>query len=206
MDTIVNQLIGFIVGVVSSWAFWYLMILVKPKILVWHEAVFNPEKNSFLVKVRNVRRRQATDIQASLSVVERKTDKEREGLLLTLHTAQLRKDSLFALAPIQDLLKAWVLRTSYVFVSDDGKIIMDLLREQGDGDRRVVFVISAADGISGTKVVQQVTYKLDDIKYGKFGLGFKIVPASKDDDDDENSAKLLGDGQVPEKESLKTDG
>ena len=41
---------------------------------------------------------------------------------------------------------------------------------------RAVFVISAADGTAGTKVVQQITFQLEDMKIGRFGLGFNIEP------------------------------
>lgn len=183
MEIIVSQFIGFIIGIFSSWVFWYYLVHVKPKIEISHSIVYNPNSKTLHVKIRNARRRQVTDVQASLAVIE----EEPNGRLQTLHIAKLNRDTLFALAPIQDLKKRWSIPATTVFSTNDGEQMLSLLTTKGNGERRIVFVLAATDGLSGTKVVQQVVYRLEDIRYGKFGLGFLVEeisnPTNKEDNE-----------------------
>jgi hypothetical protein len=189
MDILINQFLGFVVGILSSWALWYYLLHVKPKIEISPNIAYNPRNGTLLVKVRNARRRQVTDIQSSLAVVERKPD----GRLLTLHVARFKRDTLFALAPIQELKASWSLPATFVFSTEDGKLMLEQLEEKGEGERRVVFVISATDGLSGSKVVQQVSFRTENIRQGRFGLDFTIeewLSSAADEDDDNAVAKL----------------
>jgi hypothetical protein len=170
MDLLVNQLLGFIVGILSSWALWYYLLNIKPKIEISPNIAYNPRNGTLHVKIRNARRRQVTDIQTSLAVVERKPD----GRLLTLHVARLKRDTLFVLAPIQELKVSWGLPATFVFSTEEGRLMLEQLERDGEGERRIVFVISATDALSGSKVVKQVTFVSDDIKMGRFGLDFTI--------------------------------
>jgi hypothetical protein len=183
-----SQLIGFLVGILSSWAFWYVLLLAKPKIIISKNIVFNKKKGSLLIKVMNRSRRQATDIQASLALVERDTI----GRFFTLHSAQLRKDSLPALAPKHESHNPWGLRTAYVFATDEGVQILEKLSSAHQNEKRLVFTLSATDGLSGTKVVQQISYRLEDVKSGRFGVwlevkedGVQQLQQSKQDSDDD---------------------
>jgi hypothetical protein len=170
MDIFINQLLGFVVGILSSWALWYYLLHVKPKIEISPNIAYNPRNGTLHVKVRNAKRRQVTDIQSSLAVVERRPD----GRLLTLHVARLKRDTLFVLAPIQELNISWGLPATFVFSTEDGKLMLERLAEKGEGERRIVFVISATDGLSGSKVVRQVSFRMENIRYGRFGLDFTI--------------------------------
>jgi hypothetical protein len=183
-----SQLIGFLVGISSSWAFWYVLLLAKPRIVISKNIVFNKKKGSLLIKVMNRSRRQATDIQASLALVERDT----MGRFFTLHSAQLRKDSLSALAPKHESHNPWGLRTAYVFATDEGVQILEKLSSAHQNEKRLVFTLSATDGLSGTKVVQQTSYRLEDVKSGRFGVwlevkedGVQQLQQSKQDSDDD---------------------
>jgi hypothetical protein len=183
MDILINQLLGFVVGILSSWALWYYLLHVKPKIEISPNITYNPRNGTLHVKVRNARRRQVTDIQSGLAVVEQKPD----GRLLTLHVARLKRDTLFALAPIQELKASWSLPATFVFSTEDGKLMLEQLAEKGDGERRIVFVISATDGLSGSKVVQQVSFHMENIRQGRFGLDFTIEEWSSSAADDDNA-------------------
>src|SRR5262245_12950345 len=129
MDTLINKLLGFVVGILSSWALWYYLLHVKPKIEISPNIAYNPRNGTLHVKVRNAKRRQVTDIQSSLAVVERKPD----GRLLTLHIARLKRDTLSVLAPIQELKSTWGLPATFVFSTDDGKLMLEQLAEKGEG-------------------------------------------------------------------------
>jgi len=194
MDIFINQLLGFVVGILSSWALWYYLLNVKPKIEISANIAYNPRNGTLHVKVRNAKRRQVTDVQSSLAVVERKPD----GRLLTLHIARLRRDTLFVLAPIQDLKAPWGLPATFVFSTDDGKRMLELLAEKGDGERRIVFVISATDGLSGSKVVRQVSFRQENIKHGRFGLDFTIDELSNSAvDEDYETAMSKAEKTLP---------
>jgi hypothetical protein len=182
MDILINQFLGFVVGILSSWALWYYLLHVKPKVEISPNIAYNPRNGTLHVKVRNARRRQATDIQSSLAVVERKPD----GRLLTLHIARLKRDTLSVLAPIQELKISWGLPATFVFSTEDGKLMLEQLAGKGEGERRIVFVISATDGLSGSKVVQQVSFRMENIRHGRFGLDFAIdelLGSAVDDDE-----------------------
>jgi hypothetical protein len=190
MDIIINQFLGFVVGILSSWALWYYLLNVKPKIEISPNIAYNPRNGTLHVKVRNARRRQVTDIQSSLAVVERKPD----GRLLTIHIARLKRDTLFVLAPIQELQTPWSLPATFVFSTEDGKLMLEQLSQKGEGERRVIFVISATDGLSGSKVVQQVSFSMENIKWGRFGLDFTIAEllSGTVDEDDNNGVTKAG--------------
>ncbi|MBD2068237.1 hypothetical protein H6F93_12015 [Leptolyngbya sp. FACHB-671] len=188
MEFFFSQLIGLLVGILSSWAFLYVLLLAKPRIIISKNIVFNKKKGSLLIKVMNRSRRQATDIQASLALVERDTI----GRFFTLHSAQLRKDSLPALAPKHESHNPWGLRTAYVFATDEGVQILEKLSSAHQNEKRLVFTLSATDGLSGTKVVQQISYRLEDVKSGRFGIGLEVkedgvqqLQQSKQDSDDD---------------------
>ncbi|MBD2101604.1 hypothetical protein [Leptolyngbya sp. FACHB-261] len=188
MEFFFSQLIGLLVGILSSWAFWYVLLLAKPRIIISKNIVFNKKKGSLLIKVMNRSRRQATDIQASLALVERDTT----GRFFTLHSAQLRRDSLPALAPKHESHNPWGLRTAYVFATDEGVQILEKLSSACQNEKRLVFTLSAADGLSGTKVVQQISYRLEDVKSGRFGVWLEVredevqqLQQSKQDSDDD---------------------
>ncbi|MBO0797500.1 MAG: hypothetical protein J2P31_01640, partial [Blastocatellia bacterium] len=189
MGILINQLLGFLVGLLSSWALWYYLLHIKPKIEISPNLAYNPKNGTLHVKVRNGRRRQVTDIRSSLAVVERKPN----GRLLTLHIARLKRDTLFVLAPIQELKVPWGLPATFVFSTDDGKVMLEKLEEQADGERRIIFVISATDGLSGAKIVRQVSFRPENIKQGIFGLDFTINELSSGaaDQDDENVAAKM---------------
>jgi hypothetical protein len=186
MEFFISQVIGFLVGILSSWLFWYALLLAKPKIVISKNIVINRKKGSLLVKVINRGRRQATDIQASLALVER----DNSGRFFTIHNAQLRKDLLLALAPVQESHKPWGLRTAFVFATDEGVQMLEELSIVNRGERRIVFTLSATDGLSGTKIVQQTAYRLEDVRSGRFGVWLEIREEStqseqgKQDNDD----------------------
>mgnify|MGYP006302010081 CR=1 FL=1 len=68
----VNQLIGFLVGIFSSWFFWRSLLLVKPKIKIAPFLVYDPHEKRLLIKIRNRGRHWVTDIQAEFMLSERK--------------------------------------------------------------------------------------------------------------------------------------
>src|SRR5690349_7220060 len=70
-DAIINQAIGFVIGLVSSFVFWYLLLTLKPKLSISPEAAHDVERKRLRIKIVNNGWRQVADIQASLTVIER---------------------------------------------------------------------------------------------------------------------------------------
>ena len=101
-------------------------------------------------------------------------EQDAKGRFFTLHSAQLRKDSLMALAPIKESKKTWGIRTAYVFATDEGAEILEKFSVPGNNAKRIVFTLSVTDGLSNTKVVQQVDYRLEDVRRGRFGVWLDI--------------------------------
>jgi hypothetical protein len=167
---ILNMVIGLVVGVISSWLFWYFLLLTKPKVSISPMAVYNEEDDTIGIRVINNSRRQAADIRVLLFLAE-----IHKPWVSTIRTIPLRKDYLFALGGKQNLGKFWVLPTSTIFGAQGGKELMGLLGKSTGGERRLVFTLSATDAISGSKIIQRVTYRLDDIKFGKFSAGAKFL-------------------------------
>jgi hypothetical protein len=175
MEFVISQIIGFLIGLFSSWLFWYTLILAKPHIVISPYAAYNQRKGSLLIKIMNKGTRQATDIQAQLSLVQLAPS----GRFFTRHQAKLRLAELPALAPIKESDRPWGIRTAFVFATDEGELLIKLLTSQGNGEKRLVFTLAATDGLSGTKLVQQVAYRTEDIQYGHFGKWLEIVQDDK---------------------------
>lgn len=192
MDLFINQMYGFVIGVLSSWAFWYFLLILKPGVAISPIATYSKKDGKFRVKIANRGRRQVTDLQVSLAITERRTHKKATPTLNVIHNLQLVKDSLPALAPLQDLNKEWALPAIYTIRSGEDRTAWDLLDSQHPEERRLVFTISMTDAISGTKVVKRVAYGLSKIKFGRFGKDFTVV-----DDEGDTAERDSGDDNEP---------
>ncbi len=173
---ILNQFIGFLIGIISSWFFWRMLLQVKPKIKVSPVLAYDVEKGILAIKVINLGRRQAMDIQIHrFSIGEIKPNQR----LTTIVVGNIQRVELPALGPIQDLKKLWTLSTAFVFKASNGTELVNILKASNEGERRLILTISSTDGLSGTKVVQQITYRSEDIRQGTFikGVDFQITPS-----------------------------
>ena len=90
------------------------------------------------------------------------------GKMGTQPEIELRTKSLPALAPRQDLDKHWTLPTTFEFIAEkeQGARALKFLNSPGNGGKRLVFTLSAKHGLSGTEVVQRVSYKTTNVKWG----------------------------------------
>ncbi len=170
----INLIVGFLMGILSSYVFWLTLALTKPKIAISPFVVFNPKDSSLLVKIINMGQRQAVDIRINLAVNE----VTLSGLRRTIHKPELKTDYRFALEPKhKDMDNKWGLPTSTSFVMYDGQRILDMMEPSNGIERRLVFTLSATDAISGAKIVQRTSYSYTDIRYGEFsnGLIFEVL-------------------------------
>lgn len=161
-----------VVGVVSSWAFWYLQINIKPKIDISPHAVYDPTDDTIGILVINRSKRQATDINVLLFIGE-----VQGNWYETVYTPKLNRKYLFALDGRKTKSSFWQLPTSSYFEAVEGGKIMDILAEKSK-KRKMIFTLSATDAISSTKVIYRVAYGYEDIKRGKFKQAgnFDVIP------------------------------
>ena len=174
-EFLISQIMGFAIGILSSWIFWYLLILAKPRIKIAPVATYSPSEKVLRIKVMNRGRRQAVDIQAQIVLRELRPVAGESLKQTVVHRPKLRNDMVFAMGPIQHLKKHWTLLTGYIFLVEDGEETYRLLQTPTEFDKRIVFILSATDALSGTKVVQMATYQVQDIAIGRFGDGFDVV-------------------------------
>jgi len=189
-----TQLLGFGLGVVACFVFWYLLIRVKPDVRIASVAAHNSHKGLIGIKIINYSRRQATDVRAQLSV----STKPLVGVITTRVIGRLRWDRLLALDPKQNLDGLWTLPTTFIFVCENGaELLAELDKPRQDGtEARLVFTITARDSLSGTTIVRRVTYRRRDILDGwyKPRLSFN-VEAKAAVIDDSTVAALHGDSK-----------
>ena len=180
---LIDLIVGFIVGIISSYIFWLTLALTKPKILISPSAVYYPKDGSLKIKIINNSRRQAVDIQVETAVDEITSGKRR-----TIHRPTIKNDTTrFALEPRhKDKDIQWGLPASTIFVIIDGKQILDLLESSNKLERRLLFTLSATDAISGSKSVQRVSYLYSDIQHGDYcgGLNFKVMESPSNDSEE----------------------
>lgn len=167
-----NQLLGFILGLLSSWAFWRLLLLTKPKIEVAPLIAYSSKENILRIKAINRSRRQAVDIDISLVVAETKDNIQNT----TIFRPELKNPHRQVLDPAHPKESAWKLPTSTVFRVSNARKILALLSADSI-ERRLMLTISATDAMSGTKVVDRITYTREQIQDGIFRSGktFEII-------------------------------
>jgi hypothetical protein len=173
VNEVVNLVIGFVLGIVASWVFWYWQINIKPRIAISPMCAYDPDSGTLGIRVINRSRQQATDIKVRLLVAQ-----VQGSWYDTIYTPVLNRDSLFALRPYKRPMKFWRLPASAIFETQDGAKIVELLSQQGKTERRLIFTLSATDALSSSKVIQRVSYQLSDIQVGDFKSGrhFVILP------------------------------
>lgn len=170
------QSVAFILGVLACWAFWYVLLHLTPALRVATQAAYDPVHGAIEIKVANLGTRQITDVQAHLALF----DRAPEGRIVTVERGLLVPGEILALEVKRMVDTPWCVPTAYIFVCKNGETLRDLLlTPPAQGERRLVFTISARDAVSGTKRVQRVTYPAAALINGSYarGLTFSIVPA-----------------------------
>jgi hypothetical protein len=174
-DFVIGQILGLIIGIVGSAIFWYMLLMMKPKLAVSPIIAHNRKTNELEIKVTNKGRNQITDIQVQLNFIRHLVN-EPGFRTFVEPQIDLRNDVGQALGPIQDIEKQWCLVTSNRYYVKNAEDNIRKLGMNNDGEHRLAFIISATHALSGTKVVQRITYTPKDIKAGKWGVGLGFIP------------------------------
>jgi hypothetical protein len=181
VDLFTNQALGFAIGVLSSFAFWYVLLFFKPRIEVSPVIAYDPLKDKLWIKTINRGRRQITDIQIRGYVQEVRRSGAEYGGKYTVYRAKIPLPSRVALGSIRNYGNPWKISPITSFSIEEAKHIITLLSESTNNERRLVIILSANDALSGTKVVKMVTYRADCIVTGKFERGrtLQVIPAPR---------------------------
>lgn len=164
MEFVVGQFLGFIVGILSSLAFMYLLSFSRPNLNI-SDVVAHDEANDELhIRVLNKGRRYISDVSVVLFIGEEPTS----GKFIRLFEPQLNADSYPALSPIGQWRQKWTLPTAITIKASNVKHILALLSESPELDRRVVLTITGVDAITSSKRIIRKTYELAKIKKGNF--------------------------------------
>ncbi|MCI0561633.1 MAG: hypothetical protein MN733_24350 [Nitrososphaera sp.] len=169
MEDLLTQFLGFVIGILSSWVFLYVLLFVKPQVRISPFVCYLPDQDLLHIRVMNWGRRQATDISVQSRVEE--TFVVPDGFRRrTLFRPAMTFDTLVALNPLRkwNPNDVWSLPVSVNFSVKGGKHVIDLMSKAPGNERRFGFTLSATDSLSGTKVVQRIYYTIDDIKVGVF--------------------------------------
>lgn len=166
---IVATLVGFVLGVLGSWIFWRFLLFMKPDVrisdvvLKGHDRL-DKGQTLYRIKVFNFGSRQVIELQASARLVEKRDDRwpvKRElklrfgGGIPTLGRKKDFGDPLLRIPP------------GFTFVIEGE----DCLEAEMNADRRIMFMVSAKDALSGTTVVHRKVYTAADIQTGDFARG-----------------------------------
>jgi hypothetical protein len=174
MDFFLGQIIGFVIGILSSWVFWYFLLLIKPNVQISNIVNYLPEKKAFQIKIINKGKRQVVDVQADLFIAERPMV-GNSFKMISLYRFKFKRDSVTALAPIQDLEKPWKLLTATTFTTEPNEDALNLMLSPSQYEKRLVFTLSASDGLSGSKVIQRVAFRAKDIRQGRWAKGLEFI-------------------------------
>lgn len=165
-------IVGFAVGLITSWVFWQFLLFLKPKFKICPEiAKINDTRslpNEYRIKVVNLSNRPVINLYARCTIewkVAIPGGKKSLGSEIPINTEKFPvlggKDTLrdaFGINPVR-----------YFVLSED---LEGLLAKRGDGSR-IVFTLSGTDAKSGSAVTKIAIYGPDDIRPGNFKAGLK---------------------------------
>lgn len=167
------QLASFAIGVLACWAFWAVLLRVKPNLKVGTAAAFNHATGRLGFKIGNFGKKQIVEVRVRVAVLHRSP----EGKVITLESGHLKTDSISALDPADNLDIPWALPTTFIVVCTNGaELLRRLSAPCTNGEHRIALTVIGRHSLSGTILAQRATYTESDIKEGWFdrGLTFSI--------------------------------
>ncbi len=177
MQELLSILIGFVLGIAASWVFWRYLVLLRPDIRVSPFVLRGPSRTSpgkivSRIKVVNLGSRQAIDLQATCSVCKATAALSGGERWVTLKHLPLNDDPVLALGPRSSIDDFWGISPFFIFHTN-----VDVQKLLTDDTRRLLFTLRATDALSGTTVVQRVSYTAQQIAPGDFarGLDFALL-------------------------------
>jgi|GEM_PF-6656663 len=70
MELIITNVIGLLIGLVTSYIFLRYQLSIKPKVAISPVIIYSTERKTFRLKIANESNRQVTDIRAELSIMK----------------------------------------------------------------------------------------------------------------------------------------
>jgi len=175
-DAVLNQIIGLLVGILSSWLFWRTLLLVKPRIEISPHLVYDPQKKQLMIKIMNRGNRWVTDLQAKFMLSQRVKLEDHSFRTEAIKYYNLDRNTVFALAPRNSESKPWAsFYKVFTFIASE-ELDPRLLPASSKGhEKRFEFQLITSDALTGTKLVQSAVYDAEHIKIGKYGKDFNVI-------------------------------
>lgn len=175
-DALLNQVIGLLVGILSSWLFWRTLLLVKPRIEISPYLVYDPQKKQLMIKVMNRGNRWVTDLQAKFMLSQRVQLEDHSFRTEAIKYYNLDRNTVFALAPKNSEIKPWAsFYKVFTFIAVEEHDPRLLLTSPKGHEKRFEFQLITSDALTGTKLVQSAIYDGDQIKTGKYGKDLNVI-------------------------------
>jgi hypothetical protein len=167
--------LGFIGGLITSWIFWKYLHFLKPNVRVSQVISKSPSYDEerrgqtiYRIKVVNLGTRQVINLsaQATLTKIVNVADGQRR----MIRKIELKSDSQAALGPRIAIKDMWRIPPMWVVVVEPNSPLEDLVNDHW----KLQLTLSAQDALSGTTVVQRVTYDKQQIVQGDFRSGLSL--------------------------------
>lgn len=180
MELVISNIIGLIVGLLTSYTFLRWQLFVKPNVSISPVVIYSTKKCTFRIKIANESKRQVTAIQVKLSILKR-TQYDNRAVQLVVRHLPLKSEDAFVLTGRRKHKDPWGLLYARTFETQSDNEAFAMLLSPAGEERRIVLTMEAVDAISGTKVVQKVIYRHEDVVVdAKFGKKFEMIPVGKD--------------------------
>lgn len=164
MEFFIGQLFGFMIGILSSLTFMYLLSLTKPNLAFSPSVAHDETNNELHVRVLNKGRRYVSEITVTFIVGE---ETPHNGFV-RVYQPTLNADSYVALAPIGQWRRLWTVPTATTVKGTDADKILNFLCEKTSGERRLVFTVTGIDALTSSRTIIRKTYSYAQVVKGTF--------------------------------------
>jgi len=167
-------------GAISSVSFWYFLLSLKPVIAISPVIIYDPQKKTFRTKIANISERQVVEIQIRMTIAEMRVI-EGEQKIFIMKRLELQNAYIPAMSPVNKD-QAWGFINGVAFSTKDDPENYSILLNHKEGERRIVITLSAIDAFSGSRIVKRASYRIEDVRIGRFENGLKFISAVTDND------------------------
>lgn len=170
----VGIVIGFFLGLVSSWLFWRWQLIIKPEFKISPQVAVipyqkDPSKLIYQIKISNQSKRSIINMTASLGIHEVAHDGLGPGRR-TVYKVDINPKSPTYVGPKTRLYNPWSITRVHYYTSKPDNKVANLLTD----NRKLVFTVQATDAQSGTTVLKRVLFESKDLIMGRFEGGRKV--------------------------------
>ncbi|MGX9728069.1 MAG: hypothetical protein ACTFAK_12355 [Candidatus Electronema sp. VV] len=173
-------MIGFILGIFSSWLFWKWQLQVQPNFAISDKIAIRyrqatPDIPFYQIKIVNFSKRAVINMTATFGIHE--LSNHRGPTRKLIYSINLLPSSPTFIGPYTHNYDPWSVTNVHYYSSVSDNKLYDMLQN----GRKLLFTVSATDAASGTTVIRRRIYTKEDLIEGYFEgyRSLKIVPTEK---------------------------